>query len=72
MGTDECSTNEALDSITKSNKKQCIWHAQAIQDNKDNKTEILRDSMLELIVIITIDPDNSVTNGKENEFYSLH
>jgi hypothetical protein len=43
-------TNEALDSVSKSDWEKCIEHAEKIQD-KDYEKEILRDSLTELMIL---------------------
>ncbi|XP_022172555.1 uncharacterized protein LOC111035299 [Myzus persicae] len=50
-------THEALDSVTQHDWEKCVRHAEALQD-EDNEKEIMRDSMLEPI-ILTLLPDDS-------------
>lgn len=49
--------HEALDSLTQHDWEKCVRHAEALQD-QDNEKEFMRDSMLEPI-ILTLLPDNS-------------
>ncbi|XP_060882122.1 uncharacterized protein LOC132953799 [Metopolophium dirhodum] len=58
-------THEALDSITQNDWEKCVKHAESIQD-KDYDKEILRDSLLEPI-ILTILPDDSDWDSSDND-----
>jgi len=60
-------THEALDSVTQQDWEKCARQAEALQD-KDNEREIMRDSVLEPI-ILTLLPDDSdwgSSNDEEN------
>ena len=50
-------THEALDAVTVDDWKKCVRHAEEFQI-EDNKKEIMRDTMIEPI-ILTILPDDS-------------
>lgn len=50
-------THQALDSVTQHDWEKCLRHAEALQA-QDNEKEIIRDSMLEPI-ILTLLPDDS-------------
>jgi len=50
-------THQALDSVTQQDWEKCLRHAEELQD-KDNEKEIMRDTMLEPI-IMTLLPDYS-------------
>ncbi|XP_050063312.1 uncharacterized protein LOC114123868 [Aphis gossypii] len=57
-------THEALDAVTIDDWKKCVRHAEQIQD-EDNKKEIMRDTMMERI-IMTILPDDSDWSDEED------
>lgn len=58
-------THEALDSVTQHDWEKCVRHAEALQD-QDNEKEIMRDSMLEPI-ILTLLPDDSDWESSDDE-----
>ncbi|XP_060881585.1 uncharacterized protein LOC132953053 [Metopolophium dirhodum] len=58
-------THEALDSVTQQDWEKCVRHAEELQD-KDNEKEIMRDTMLEPI-IMTLLPDDSDWDDSDDE-----
>jgi transposase len=58
-------THEALDSVTQHDWEKCVRHAEALQD-QDNEKEIMRDSVLEPI-ILTLLPDDSDWDSSDDE-----
>jgi len=59
-------THEALDSVTQHDWEKCVRHAKSLQD-QDNEKEIMRDSMLEPI-ILTLLPDDSDWESSDDKF----
>lgn len=57
-------THKALNLVSKSNWEKCVKHAETIQ-GQDNAKEILRDSLLEP-VIITFETDDSYFGNDED------
>ncbi|KAF0704254.1 DDE 3 domain-containing protein, partial [Aphis craccivora] len=57
-------THEALDSVTQHDWEKCVRHAEALQD-QDNENEIMRDSMLEPI-ILTLLPEVRLEKANGN------
>lgn len=58
-------THEALDSVTQHDWEKCVRHAEELQD-KDNEKEIMRDAVLEPI-ILTLLPDDSDWDDSDDE-----
>ncbi|KAL4153945.1 hypothetical protein QTP88_001778 [Uroleucon formosanum] len=58
-------THEALDSVTQHDWEKCVRHAEELQD-KDNEKEIMRDALLEPI-ILTLLPDDSDWDDSDDE-----
>jgi len=58
-------THEALDSVTQQDWEKCVRHAEELQD-KDNEKKIMRDTMLEPI-IMTLLPDDSDWDDSDDE-----
>jgi hypothetical protein len=58
-------TNEALDSVTQQDWEKCVRHAEALQD-QNNEKEIMSDSVLEPI-IMTFLPDDSDWESSDDE-----
>ncbi|KAF0754596.1 Uncharacterized protein FWK35_00015044 [Aphis craccivora] len=65
-------TNEALDSISKSDWEKCVEHAEKIQD-EDNEKEILRDSLTEpmILTLASDDSDFGTDGDSENDVEEL-
>jgi hypothetical protein len=55
----------AIDAVTQNDWEKCVEHAEKIQ-NEDNEKEILRDILLEPI-IITLEEDDSDLGDEEND-----
>ena len=58
-------THVAMDAVTQEDWEKCVSHAKKIQD-EDNSKEILRDVMLEPI-IITLQDDDSDWGDEDDE-----
>jgi len=65
-------TNEALDSVSKSDWEKCVEHAEKIQD-EDYEKEILRDSLTEPIILTfaSDDSDFGTDGDSENDVEEL-
>jgi len=50
-------THETLDSVTQHDWEKCVRHAEELQD-KDNEKKIMRDTILEPIIIMTLLSDD--------------
>jgi len=59
-------TNEALDSVSKSDWKKCVKHAEKIQD-EDNEKEILRDNLIEPIIFPFASDDSDFGTDEDSE-----
>lgn len=53
-------THEALHLVSKSDWEKCVEHAEKIQD-EDNEKEILRDGLLEPIILTFASDDSDCT-----------
>jgi len=62
-------TYEALDSVTQQDWEKCVRHAEELPD-KDNEKEIMKDTMLEPI-IMTLLPDDSDDEENVEEYYQF-
>jgi hypothetical protein len=62
-------THEALDAVTKEDWEKCVRHAEQLQE-LDNQKEILRDALMEPI-ILTILPDDSDSSDGESDTEQL-
>jgi transposase len=65
-------TNEALDSVSKSDWEKCVEHAEKIQD-EDYEKEILRDSLTEpmILTFASDDSDFGTDGDSENDVEEL-
>ncbi|VVC29427.1 Hypothetical protein CINCED_3A022773 [Cinara cedri] len=56
----------AMDAVTQKDWEKCVAHAEQIQD-EDNRKEILRDVMLEPIIITLRDDDSDWGDEQDDE-----
>lgn len=59
-------THEALESVTQHDWKKCVRHAESLQD-QDYEKEILRDSVLEPIILNLLPDDSDWESSDEEE-----
>lgn len=59
-------TNEALDSVSKSDWEKCVEHAEKIQD-EDYEKEILRDSLTEPMILTFASDDSDFDTDGDSE-----
>jgi len=58
-------THETLDAVTIDDWKKCVCHTEKIQ-NEDNKKEIMRDTMMEPIIMTILPDDSDWSDDEEN------
>lgn len=59
-------THEALNLVSKSNWEKCVEHAEKIKD-EDNEKKILRDHLLDPIILTFASDDSDFGDDEDNE-----